>query len=124
MSNQLIELLKREQTKLARNTFELAGYYCPMGRLPDQIDFVMMRKRLELLSEGKQNVKDLWPQASESFAAKLASRVQYSTEQMKTVIALAETMDKDAGLTDEQQYEVGLKNSKLYQVQATDNQVA
>lgn len=120
MANALIELLKREQVKLARNTFELASFYCPMGRVPDLIDFTMMQKRLELLQQGKTNAKDLWPQASEAFAAKLKSRIDYTLEQAEAVVALSKTCKDGDGLSLQDQYHSGLKNSRLYQIHQSD----
>lgn len=120
MANALVELLKREQVKLARNVYELAGFYCPMGRMPDVADFALMQKRTEKLDDCTAMAKSLWPQASESFHSKLVSRLSYTKEQLEAVTALQKTCKEGDGLSIEEMFTSGLRNSRLYQAQQAD----
>lgn len=120
MANALVELLKREQVKLARNVYELAGFYCPMGRMPDVVDFATMQKRTENVTDPSKFAKAMWPQASESFHSKLVSRLTYTQEQLEAVNALKKTCKEGDGLSVEEMFASGLRNSRLYQAKQAD----
>lgn len=116
----LQELLKREQSKLARNIFTLASFYCPIRRLPDILDFTMMQKRIELLNGNVDEGVDLWPTASPSFREKLKQNLNYTFEQQRTVDALENSVGIGRGLTPAEMFEMGLANSRIGQLQAAD----